>query len=170
MASEAVVKTISLIIAPVVMITACAVMQNGLIAHYNSITNHLRSLNQEILNLSETDLSKNTAKAQRLHDLEHLLLPDLFHRNHIVHDVLGMVYTAILILILDMLVIAITISTGIGWLSQLVLVVFLLGVGILFWGVILIAYELRTSHESLQLEVHRTCYWCKKQPRRQHSR
>lgn len=169
MTSEAVLKTINLIIAPVVMITSCGIIQNGLNVHYNTITSRLRSVNEEILSLSEPDLHRSTRKAERLHDLEHLFLPDLFRRNHILHDALGLVYTAILMLILDMLVIAIAISTGIAWLSQLVLVVFLLGVGTLFWGVVLVAYELRTSHESLQLEVHRTCQLCK-QPGRRNSR
>ena len=88
MSSETVVRAISLILAPVVMITACAILQNGLIAHYSAISNHLRSVNQEVLSLSESDLSSNRSKAAHLHDLEHLLLPDLLHRNHIVHNVL----------------------------------------------------------------------------------
>jgi hypothetical protein len=170
--SETVVKTIDLIIAPVVMITACGIMQNGLLVHYNSITTHLRSVNQEILTLLELDVSKSPRQAERLHHLEHLLLPNLFYRNHVVHNVLGLVYLAILTLILDMLVIAIAISTNINWLSQLVLLVFLLGVGILFWSIVLIAHELRTSHNSLQIEVHHTCEWCqsKSQRLRQRSR
>lgn len=163
MTSETVVKAISLILAPVVMITACAIVQNGLIVHYNAISNHLRSITEEILSLQETDLSKNPRKAERLYNLEHLLLPDLFHRNHVVRDVLGLVYSAILVLIFDMLMIAIALSTAIDWLAQLVLVVFLLGVGILFWGIVLIASELRTSHASLQLEVHHICERCNKQ-------
>lgn len=163
MTNETVVKAISLILAPVVMITACAIMQNGLIVYYNLISNHLRSVNEKILSLQETDLSKNPSQAKRLHDFKHLLLPDLFHRNHVVHNVLGLVYVAILVMLLDMLVIAIAISTSVGWLTQLVLVVFLLGVGILFWSIVLIAHELRTSHRLLQLEVHHTCEQCNKQ-------
>jgi len=168
MTSETIVKAISLILAPVVMITACAILQNGLISHYSIISNHLRSVNQEILNLSEIDLSNSPSKAAHLHDLEHLLLPDLFHRHHIVHTVLGWVYTAILVLIIDMFAIAISIATGISWLSQVVLIVFLLGVGILFWSIMLVSHELRKSHQSLQVEVHQTCELC--QPKRRTSR
>jgi hypothetical protein len=164
MTSETIVKAISLILAPVVMITACAILQNGLIAHYSVISNHLRLVNQEILSLSEMDLSSSPSKAAHLHDLEHLILPDLFHRNHIVHDVLGRVYTAVRVLIIDMFAIAIAIATGINWLSQVVLIIFLLGVGILFWSIMLISHELRTSHQSLQVEVHHTCELC--QPKR----
>ncbi|GBO55684.1 hypothetical protein APA_3835 [Pseudanabaena sp. lw0831] len=175
MPSEAVVKTIGLIIAPVVMITACSIMQNGLIAHYNSLEERIRQVNHKIISLLETDLSQNSIKtelpenldsqlalkADRLHHLEHHLLPHLFHRHHILHDVLGLVYLAILTQILDMLVIAIAVTTDVGWLSQLVLGVFLIGIGILFAGIVLVSYELRTSHESIQLETHHNCQQCK---------
>jgi len=174
MPNETIVKTIGLIIAPVVMITACSIIQNGLIAHYNSLEERLRQVNREIISLLETDLNQNsfktelpedsdpqsTLKADRLHHLEHHLLPHLFHRHHILHNVLGLVYLAILTLILDMLAIAIAVITNIGWLSQLVLVVFLLGVGILFAGIVLVSYELRSSHESIQLETHQNCQQC----------
>ena len=89
MTSDTIVKAISLILAPVVMITACAIIQNGLIAHYTAISNHLRSVNQELLSLSELDLSTSDSKAIHRHDLEHLLLPDLLRRSHLVHHVLG---------------------------------------------------------------------------------
>jgi Protein of unknown function (DUF2721) len=174
MPNEAVVKTIGLIIAPVVMITAGSIMQNGMIVHYNSLEERVRQVNREIISLLETDLSPNTIKtelpedidtqptykADRLHHLEHHLLPHLFRRHHILHDVLGLVYLAILTLILDMLAIAIAVITNIGWLSQFVLVVFLIGVGILFAGIVLVSYELRSSHESIQLETHHNCQQC----------
>jgi hypothetical protein len=166
MTSDTIVKTISLILAPVVMITACAIIQNGLIAHYTAISNHLRSVNQELLSLSELDLSTNPSRAIHRHDLEHLLLPDLLRRSHLVHHVLGGVYAAILVLIVDMFVIAIAIAIGINWLAQVVLTVFLLGVGILCWSILLVAHELRTSHRSIQLEVHHTCELCQAKRRK----
>jgi Protein of unknown function (DUF2721) len=175
MPSESIVKTIGLIIAPVVMITACSIMQNGLIVYYNSLGERLRRVNQEILNLIEADLAQSLTKAElpldsgtqirhqddRLHHWEHHLLPDLFRRHHLLRDVLGLVYLAILTLIFDMLAIAISVITGIEWLSQIVLGLFLIGVGILFVAVILVSYELRTSHASIQLETHGNCLLCK---------
>lgn len=50
MANEAITKTIELVIAPVVMITACAIMLNGLIVRYASLGERLRSAHQEHLN------------------------------------------------------------------------------------------------------------------------
>lgn len=161
MTIEAVTRTIGLIIAPVVMITACGLILNGLLTRYASIDDRLRLLNQERLNLLELDLSQNRFKADRLHELDHIL-PDLLRHHHLVHDVLVLVYLAILVFMLDMLVIALAISTPINWLSQFVVIVFLSGIGILFWGMVLIAHELRTSHHSIQFEVHQTCHLCRK--------
>jgi hypothetical protein len=157
--TEAVTKTIDLILAPVVMITACGIMLNGLIVRYNSIGERVRSANQELLNLMDMDLSQKPLKAQRLQDLDYLL-PDLLNHHHLMHNVLVFVYGSILIFMLDMLVIAIAVSTRIIWLSQLVVVVFLIGVGVLFWGMVVMAHELRTSHHSIQYELHRTCRLC----------
>jgi hypothetical protein len=131
----------------------------------------LRRVNQEIFSLKAVNLGQNLTKAEllldsdiqildradRLHHLEHHLLPDLFHRHHLLHDVLGLVYLAILTLIFDMLAIAISVITGIEWLAQIVLIIFLIGIGILFVAVTLVSYELRTSHASIQLEIHHNC-------------
>ncbi len=161
MADEAVIKTINLIIAPVVMITACGIMLNGLIVRYSWLSDRVRSVHQERLNLLELDLNQNKLKGERLHQLDHLLADWLRH-HHQVHDVLVLVYLSILVFMLDMLVIALAASNDVRWLSRLVVIVFLIGIGILLGGMALIAYELRTSHHSVQLEVHQSCRLCKK--------
>ena len=159
---EEVTKTINLIIAPVVTITACAVLVNGLIVRYGSLGDRLRTINQGLSDLQESDLAHNRDKAQRLQELESLLR-DLLKHHHFVHDALVLTYTSILIFMLDMLVIALAVATNVSWLSQMALIVFLGGVAVLFGGIVLIAYELRTSHYSIQLEVHRTCRLCRHQ-------
>ncbi|HEY9622512.1 MAG TPA: DUF2721 domain-containing protein [Crinalium sp.] len=159
---EEVTKTISLIIVPVVTITACAVMINGLLARYGSLGDRLRTVNQGLRDLQESDLAHNRNKAQRVQELESLL-GDLLRHHHFVHDALVLTYTSILIFMLDMLVIAIAVATNVSWLSQMALIVFLGGVAVFFGGIVLIAYELRTSHYSIQLEVHRTCRLCRHQ-------
>jgi hypothetical protein len=163
---EEVTKTISLIIAPVVMITACAVMANGLIIRYGSLGDRLRTVNQKLRDLQESDLLHDRDKAQRAQELE-FLLRDLLKHHHFVHDALVLTYASILVFMVDMLVIAIAVATNVTWLSQMALIVFLSGVAVLFGGMVLIAYELRTSHYSIQLEVHRTCRLCRHQPIKQ---
>lgn len=112
--------------------------------------------------MQESDLAHNQHKAQRIQEFESMLR-DLLKHHHFVHDALVLTYTAILIFMLDMLVISIAVATSISWLSQMALIVFLGGVAVLFWGMVLIAYELRTSHYSIQLEVHHTCRLCRHQ-------
>jgi Protein of unknown function (DUF2721) len=163
---EEVTRTISLIIAPVVTITSCAVMVNGLMIRYGSLGDRLRIINQGLSDLQESDLAHNRDKAQRVQELESLLR-DLLRHHHLVHDALVLTYTSILIFMLDMLVIAIAVAANVSWLSQMALIVFLGGVAVLFGGIVLIAYELRTSHYSIQLEVHRTCRLCRHQPIKQ---
>jgi hypothetical protein len=160
---EEVTKIINLIIAPVVMITTCAIVVNGLIVRYGSLGDRLRTVNQGLSDLQESDLTHNRNKAPRLQELE-FMLRDLLKHHHFVHDALVLIYISILVFMLDMLVIAIAVATNVSWLSQMALIVFLGGVAILFAGMVLIAYELRTSHYSIQLEVHRTCRLCRHQP------
>jgi hypothetical protein len=157
---EGVTKTIDLIIAPVVLITACVLTINGLIVRYNSLADYIRTLNREVSGLRNTNTEQNQAKEQRLQELEYLL-SDLLHHHHFVHDAALMVYLSILIFMLDMLVIAIAVATNINWLSQMALIVFLSGVAILFIGMLLIANELLTSHHSIQLEVQHNCRLCR---------
>ncbi len=160
---EEVTKTINLIIAPVVTITTCAIMVNGLIPRYGSLGDRLRTVNQGLSDLQETDLAHNRDKARRVQELE-FLLRDLLRHHHFVHDALVLIYISILVFMLDILVIAIAVATNVNWLAQMALIVFLGGVAVLFAGMVLIAYELRSSHYSIQLEVHHTCRLCRHQP------
>jgi hypothetical protein len=157
---EEVAKTINLIIAPVVMITTCAIVVNGLILRYASLGDRLRTVNRELRDLQESEVAHHQHKALRMQELESML-GDLLKHHHFVHDALVLTYTAILVFMLDMLVISIAVATRISWLAQMALIVFLGGVAVLFGGMVLIAYELRTSHYSIQFEVHRTCRLCR---------
>lgn len=52
MDAKTVVTTIQLVLAPVVMITACSLILNGLLAHYSTINVRLRKLTKERLELT----------------------------------------------------------------------------------------------------------------------
>jgi len=164
MEHETLVKTINLIIAPVVMITACGIMLNGLMVRYSWLSDRSRAVYQERLGLLELDLIESPANDDRLHHLNHLL-PDVLKHHHQVHDVLVLIYLAIVFFVLDMLFIALAIANNSLWLNQLVIIIFLAGIAILLVGMLLIAHELRTSHRSLQLEVHQNCQLCTKSRR-----
>lgn len=153
------VKTINLIIAPVVMVTACGIMLNGLMVRYSWLSDRSRAVYQERLSLLELDLIESQPKGDRLHHLNHLL-PDVLKHHHQVHNVLVLIYLAIVFFVLDMLFIALAIANNRSWLNQLVIIIFLAGIAILLLGILLIAHELRTSHHSIQLEVHQSCRLC----------
>lgn len=161
MNQETLVRTINLIIAPVVMLTTCGIMLNGLIVRYSWLSDRVRLIQQERLTLMDFDLSQSQSKNERLHQLNYLL-HDLLKHHHQVHDVLVLIYLSILVFMLDMLLIAIAIANGGQWLHQLVVIIFLAGIAIMLLSMVLIAQELRTSHHSIQLEVHHGCELCQK--------
>ena len=161
MSHETVVRIINLIIAPVVMLTTCGIILNGLMVRYTWLTDRVRSVNQERLNLLNVEGDQHQSQRDRLHHVEHVV-SDLLRHHHQVHDVLVLIYLAILVFMLDMLVIALATANDAEWLHQLVIIVFLGGISILLTGMVLIAQELRTSHHSIQLEVNQSCRICKK--------
>lgn len=162
---EGVTKIISLIIAPVVLITACGLIVNGLVIRYNSIGDRIRTVNQEISKHRSVHIHEDDTETQHLPELE-VLLFDLFRHHHLVHDAILLIYLSILIFMLDMLVIAIAVTTNINWLAQMTLIIFLSGVTTAFLGIILISYETGTSHYSIQLEVHHSCHLCRHRSKR----
>lgn len=158
-AIEGVAKAISLIIAPVVMVTACALMGNSLLIRYGAIEDRVRTMHKELSHLREIDLNQDSVGVQRLQTLESLL-PKLLKHHHSVHDAIFWVYLSLLVFMLDMLVIAIAVATQISVVPQLALLIFLMGISSLFWGLVLIFRELRTSHFAIQFEVDRHCGLC----------
>ncbi|MBM0745077.1 DUF2721 domain-containing protein (plasmid) [Phormidium sp. CLA17] len=161
---EGVTKIIGLIIAPVVLVTACVLIVNGLIIQYNSIGDRILTVNQKIIKLRSVHINEDDIETQHLPELEVLLL-DLFKHHHFVHDAILLIYLSILIFMLDMLVIAIAVTTNINWLALMTLIIFLSGVATAFLGIILISYETSTSHYSIQLEVHHSCHQCRRSRR-----
>jgi hypothetical protein len=51
MTTEMIVRTISLILAPVVMITSCVLLLNGLLTRYEVISTRMRAMHRERLEL-----------------------------------------------------------------------------------------------------------------------
>ena len=61
MSAENVTRTIQLILAPVVMITACALLLNGLLSRYDALNARLRIMGRERLDLLRTPRTLNDA-------------------------------------------------------------------------------------------------------------
>ena len=54
MSIDTIIRTINLILAPVVMVTSCAIVLNGLFGHYENIAARLRAMHRERLELLQT--------------------------------------------------------------------------------------------------------------------
>ena len=129
MTPEMIGRTIQLILAPVVMFSACSIFVGGVLSHYTSLSDRIRSLTRERLDLLRA-LPGDTGGTpglliERLDEIDRQL-PEMAHRHRLIHDALLAMYGAIGVLVLAMLV-----------------------------GVLLVTLEIRTSRCSLAFEVQR---------------
>ncbi|NJK64421.1 MAG: DUF2721 domain-containing protein [Synechococcaceae cyanobacterium SM2_3_1] len=159
--TEVVTQAIELIIAPVVMITSCAVLLNGILARYAIIEGRLQATHVETLGSNAKGTSEKESVIARAPYLEQSI-PDLLRHHHLLHEGLERIYYAILIFMVDMLAIAVAVLTALPWINQFVVFIFLIGLAVLFWGLVYVAEEIRISHVSVQLDVDRMCSECEK--------
>jgi hypothetical protein len=161
MSTETVSRTIMLILAPVVMFSACSIFVGGALSHYTAISDRIRALTRERLDvlraLRTMPGGPDAARAIAVERLEEIdgQLPDLLGRHQLVHHAALAVYGAIGIFILTMCVIALTAAVSADWVAVLVFGVFVAGVLVMLLGVVLITAEVRTSRRALQYEVRR---------------
>lgn len=161
MTAEAITRTIMLILAPAVMLSACSIFVGGVLSHYTSLSDRIRALSRERLDVVRTlrsrqdgpDLVRPIA-LERLGEIDGQL-PDLLGRHQLVHHATLAVYGAIAIFILTMCVIALTAAVSADWMAVLVLGLFLAGVLAMLLSVLLITLEIRTSRRALQYQVER---------------
>ena len=150
---EMVAHTIQLILAPVVMVTACGLMLNSLVIRYGAIAEHLRVINRERLDMLRR-MSDAPLDRERLSEID-VLAPELLRRHKHLHDALLFVYFAILVFIGNMFVIAVASATQTDALANIVLILFLIGVALLFIAVLIITVEVRFSHRASHIEANR---------------
>jgi hypothetical protein len=145
-------QTIQLIIAPVVMITACMLFQNGILVRYTSIGQRIRSLTHEQFELLRASQGDDF-DLERLEEIDRQL-PLLTRRHRLIQKAVLLAYGAIAILILTMFAIALSVAFNAGIISILALMLFLAGTGVLFIAILLTSLEIRISHRALCYEVH----------------
>ena len=158
MSPEEIGRTIQLILAPVVMFSACSIFVGGVLSHYTSIGDRVRALTRERLELLRTLRSQSSQPdglvAERLAEIDGQL-PEMLHRHRLVHHAVLAVYAAIGILVLTMCVIALTAAVTAEWVAPLVFGVFVAAVLTMLVGVALVTVEIRTSRRSLVFEAQR---------------
>jgi hypothetical protein len=148
-----VAKTIQLIIAPVVLITACALIQNAVLSRYASVGQYMRSLALERLGLLRSG-EMDSFRQERLQDIDRQI-PLLTHRHRLLQNAALTIYSAMAIFLSNMFAIALAVSLSSSGAATLTLALFLTGTGVLLTGVILISLEIRISHRAICYEVGR---------------
>jgi hypothetical protein len=152
---EVIGRSIQLILAPVVMFSACSIFVGGVLNHYTSVGDRIRALTRERLDVLRSQTT--TLDLERLDEID-AQLPEILQRHQLIHHALMAVYASIAILILTMCVIAVTATIAADWVGTLVYGIFLLSVLAMLAGVVLITIEIQTSRRSLAFEVDRVSH------------
>ena len=164
MTIDTIIRTIQLMLAPVVMITACSTYITMLSFDYQSIVNSIRSMSREHLNLlqaassSETGVSVSTldvVSKERLHEIENEL-PGLLQRHGFIRNALLCINVAILIFIASMFLIAVAEFNNIQPGAFIALLTFLTGIGVVLIGVVQVIRDNSSSHHDVIYEAMRS--------------
>jgi Protein of unknown function (DUF2721) len=147
-------STIQLVLAPVVMISACAITLNGLIGHYQAINDRVRAMMHERLDLLRGPVDADRFSRERLVEIDHQV-PDLLRRHRLMRNAVVAIDSAIAVFVASMLAIAIETVSGSIAVGTVVLGLFMLGTLGLLIGVVLSALEIRSSHNGLDYEANR---------------
>jgi Protein of unknown function (DUF2721) len=157
-------KTIQLILAPVVMVSACGILLTGMLAYYGSINDRIRKLTAERLGLSQLQPTGDheLLARERLTEIDHQV-PMLIDRHRQVHHAILLAYATVAILIVSMFVIAAAALTDSSATGTVALFVFLTGTSALMGSAIFMALEVRSSHQAVSYEAMRVinlpCAW-----------
>lgn len=152
---EMIARTIQLIIAPAVMITSCCIFGAGLLTHYAGIGERLRLTVRERVDLvreTSADESAHPIAKERLEDLDDQI-PQLLRHHWLMRTSLVGVLFGMIFYILDMFVIAFSVTANQAGLYGLILVVFMLGVTSQLVGVIYAVVDAFMSHQIYAFET-----------------
>ena len=152
-------EIIQLILAPVVMITACGLLLNSLGSRYAALTNRLRAMSREHFELlQKPDRSERSFDytQERILQIESQL-PDLLRHHQALHHSLLRIYVAIALFLASMFLLAGAAIVRWQLLETIALVIFLTGVGFLFFSILFVALDFRHSHQVAENEVRRIC-------------
>lgn len=154
MSATDVSKTIQLIIAPVVLITACALIQNAILIRYAAVGQYMRSLALERLQLLRSSQAADLFYLERLQEIDRQI-PFLTQRHRLLQNIVVLIYGSISIFLMNMFAIAFTVAIGSDASATFALILFLLGTGVLLVSVFLTTVEIQKSHQAICYEVGR---------------
>jgi hypothetical protein len=162
---------ISLIVAPVVMISCGILFLNGQLQRYDGISVRMRSMTLERFELlRSTNNSRDDAfstmddfSKMRLNEID-AQLPHLLKRHKLIHDAALFIGIAILIFMISMFFLAIAAIQNSGHIAFIAFMTFLGGIAAIWLGGMMILYELNISHLSVRYEVMHSLSADKKLP------
>ena len=157
---QGIISVISLILAPVVMVSCCVLFLNGQLQRYDALANRIRTMNQERFTiLREVDNDMPSAlegidgfRKLRVQEIE-TQLPHLLRRHLMLHRAALTIGLAVLICILSMFFIAISVLLKSPIIAIIALCTFLTATITILLGGGMIMFELYLSHLALRYEV-----------------
>ncbi len=149
-------RTLQLILAPVVMVTACGIVLSGLLTRYTNLTSIVRSMAAERVDLLFGGDSSPRV-TERLKEID-LQLPFIKRHHRLAHRSLLCIYWAVTALIIDMLAIAVSAITNASWAVVTALLVLLGAVSLVLLGLFFTASDIVTSERALSEEVDRVMH------------
>jgi hypothetical protein len=159
---QTVAQTIQLIIAPVVMVTACSLLLNGMNARYAVVNDRLRLLARERLELlrSGGGPSLKVGPGADAYTVERLAeidsqVPGLLDRHRLIRNSLLAIVYATATFVATMLVIALAVETHSAVVAIVVLLFVVVGTALLLVGLAVAVLEIRESHVTVHYEVTR---------------
>ncbi|GAC1328588.1 MAG: hypothetical protein NVSMB2_27860 [Chloroflexota bacterium] len=155
MSPDELAHTIQLILAPVVMISACALTLNGVMSHFQAVSSRLRALTHERLELVHGKKDDDDSLARdRLDQIDHEA-SELLRRHGLIHNSMMAIDSAMAVFVLCMLTIAIVSVSGWSTLAVGVLALFVLGTLLLLAGLVFSAIDIALSRRAVAFEVRR---------------
>ena len=159
MTIDSIIRTISLILAPAVMISSCAIFLNGIITRYESVGARMRVMHHERLELlqgldhiTSSGASTDGFSTHRIHEIE-VQLPRLLHQHKLLRNAVLTENTAIAFFVTSMVIIALAALTNSSLIATAALLSFLIGTGALLVGVIITTLELSRSQREVAYEI-----------------
>ncbi len=159
MTVDQLVRTISGILAPAVMVTCCAIFLNGLFGRYEAISARMRAMHRERLDLLDAlrpvepdEAQIQSREVRRTREIERQL-PDLLQRHRLLRDAVLMVTLALLIFVVTMILIAVAVVTRVPAVTTTTLASFLAGTAAFLVGAAITAFELSRSHREVAYEI-----------------
>ncbi|GCE24664.1 hypothetical protein KDA_01480 [Dictyobacter alpinus] len=159
-------NVISLILAPVVMISSCTLFMNGLLQRYDSLSARLRAMHiehMELIHLIQKENSENPSdpreinalrdlNRERLKELE-FEMPHLLTRHKLQWNAILAAEITIGVLVLSMFEIGFHAITRISWLEMAAMFTLMLGALIFLTCIMITAFEFAASPKSIVFEV-----------------